>query len=283
MVDAGLARAQRRWSLTAPEPVSETPTSTIWKVLCADGTPAALKLLKPYGADEMRGAAYLDWCGGDGAVRLIAAADRAMLLEWLPGRTLAAEAAGRDDDATEILADVIAVLHRPRIGVAAGLLPLADRMAPLLDARPAAWPMPQRAAAGRAAALARELLADGPALPLHGDLHHDNVLASRRGWVAIDPKGVSGDPAYDLANCFRNPHDAPDTARDPDRIDRMAARFAVRLGHPRRRILAWAAAHAALSMIWNRAAGGSVEFDLAMLNRLLLALDRTPQTARGGK
>ena len=30
---------------------------------------------------------------------------------------------------------------------------------------------------------------------LHGDLHHENILFSNeRGWLAIDPKGVAGNP-----------------------------------------------------------------------------------------
>src|SRR6266567_6137524 len=35
---------------------------------------------------------------------------------------------------------------------------------------------------------------------VHGDLHHDNVLSSARaGWLAIDPKGVAAEPAYETS------------------------------------------------------------------------------------
>jgi streptomycin 6-kinase len=41
---------------------------------------------------------------------------------------------------------------------------------------------------------------------LHGDLHHDNLLWSNvRGWVAIDPKGVVGESAYEVGAFIRNP------------------------------------------------------------------------------
>lgn len=34
---------------------------------------------------------------------------------------------------------------------------------------------------------------------LHGDLHHNNILFSeQKGWIAIDPKGVGGDPVFDI-------------------------------------------------------------------------------------
>jgi streptomycin 6-kinase len=40
---------------------------------------------------------------------------------------------------------------------------------------------------------------------LHGDLHHDNILESSRGpWLAIDPKGVVEDPAFEVCAFLRN-------------------------------------------------------------------------------
>lgn len=40
---------------------------------------------------------------------------------------------------------------------------------------------------------------------LHGDLHHENILFSaERGWLAIDPKGVGGDPHFDLISFMIN-------------------------------------------------------------------------------
>ena len=45
----------------------------------------------------------------------------------------------------------------------------------------------------------------GPVL-LHGDLHHGNVLsARRRPWLAIDPKGVVGERAFDAGALLYNP------------------------------------------------------------------------------
>ncbi|WP_144509783.1 aminoglycoside phosphotransferase family protein [Bacillus sp. FJAT-22090] len=40
---------------------------------------------------------------------------------------------------------------------------------------------------------------------LHGDLHHQNILFSAtRGWLAIDPKGVIGDPYFDIISFLIN-------------------------------------------------------------------------------
>jgi streptomycin 6-kinase len=48
---------------------------------------------------------------------------------------------------------------------------------------------------------------------LHGDLHHENVLLGRQGWVVIDPKGLAGDPAFEAAAFMRNPPGLGDLPR----------------------------------------------------------------------
>ena len=40
---------------------------------------------------------------------------------------------------------------------------------------------------------------------LHGDLHHGNILNNKNEWLVLDPKGVIGEPAYELAYFIRNP------------------------------------------------------------------------------
>lgn len=42
---------------------------------------------------------------------------------------------------------------------------------------------------------------------LHGDLHHDNILLGEEGYRIIDPKGVAGDPVFDLARFIFNEFD----------------------------------------------------------------------------
>lgn len=46
----------------------------------------------------------------------------------------------------------------------------------------------------------------GEPVLLHGDLHHRNILqAQREPWLVIDPKGVVGEPAYEIGAFLRNP------------------------------------------------------------------------------
>ncbi len=271
-----LAAALRRWSLTNPLPVADTATSRVFKVERPSGAPAALKIVKPYGADEMRGVPLMQWYGGVGAVRVLDNHDTTILMEWLDGAPLGDSVrAGDDDAATDILCEVVARLHQRRVAsFPDGLMSLADRFAPLLDADPAIFPPAHREQVARAAQIAQGLLdTSGEPIPLHGDFHHDNVVGSARGWLAIDAKGVIGDAAYDVSNVFLNPVGAGALAGRPERIDRLATAFATRLGFDRGRVLGWAAAHAALSACWHREDGTPMDWSMKMLPLLLAAFD----------
>lgn len=266
-----LADAIARWALTSPSVVTETATSVIYRATAAHG-PAALKLLKPgAGDDEARGGAMLEWFGGHGAARVFGLAPDAVLMEWLDGETLGDVArAGRDDAATLVLADVVERLHARRDATPPELTPLRRRFASLFRLGLDAWPDETRPLVARATAIAADLLdADAPATPLHGDIHHDNILHSGDRWLAIDPKGLIGDAAYDYANSFQNPERADALVLDAGRIARHAAALAERTAIPRRHLLAWAVAHTALSGAWNIEDGTPFAHQAAMLALLL--------------
>jgi streptomycin 6-kinase len=254
-----------RWRLTDPLLIADTPTSTVWKVMQSDGQLAALKLLRPGEVDEARGADYLTALGGRGAVQVIARDSDAILVEWCDGPSLGDLVRdGQDTEAIDILCDTIQRLHAAAIGFT-GLQPLAARLAPLTE-------HVQTGDLAAAADLARTLLASTPVTSaLHGDLHYDNILLGPRGWLAIDPKGVLGDPAYEPANAFHNPDGAGDLIFHPARIAYLADRFAHRLGQPRQRLLGWAAAHCALSILWSGEDGLDPTDDLRLLPILLAA------------
>jgi streptomycin 6-kinase len=99
-----------------------------------------------------------------------------------------------------------------------------------------------------------ELLAAAPEpVLLHGDLHHYNILAAqRRPWLAIDPKGVAGEPAYEIGALLRNP--MPQISDEAD-LERLLARrldqLAEFLALDRQRLAAWGVAQAVLSAWWS--------------------------------
>ncbi len=247
-----------RWRLRAPSLLTETFSSRIWKVRLDDDAFAIVKELKPFDdvEDELRGAHYLSWRDGRGAVRLIDSENNLMLLEYAGERHLrdVLDQEG-DDAATEIAAAVLGELTAPsNRPLSADLQPLRARFESLFI----------KAAADRtslyveAAETAERLLATPRRLcPLHGDLHHDNIIEGPRGWLAIDPKGVLGDPASDAANMLFNPLERDDLCLDPKRIAFMAEVFAKALDDDPRHILDHAIAYGCLSAAWHAADGNA--------------------------
>jgi streptomycin 6-kinase len=119
---------------------------------------------------------------------------------------------------------------------------------------------------------------------LHGDLHHYNVLAdSQRGWLAIDPKGVIGEPEYEIGAVLRNPHERPDLFISASAIERRLTRFAKRLNLDLQRALAWGFAQAVLSAIWSIEDGFAVDAghsSIRLANTLRVMLPAIPRRRR---
>lgn len=87
---------------------------------------------------------------------------------------------------------------------------------------------------------------------LHGDLHHDNILQNGNDWLVIDPKGVIGEPAYEVAAFIRNPMPDLINIQDPEEIIQMRiAMFSDLLNVPRTKIADWCFVQAVLAWIWS--------------------------------
>ncbi len=246
--DVRLQSAIAKWSLEPDGTPIETPSSWVLPVR-RDGQHAMLKLIKDI-SDEEHAAALLAYYDGDGAVRLLNAAQDMVLTERAIGnRSLVAMAtSGRDDEAAAILAETTAMLHAPRTQpVPATLWPLEEWFSSLFEHEH------ESALLGRCAAMARRLLAaPTDTTPLHGDLHHGNVLdGGERGWLAIDPKALLGECTYDIANQLCNPYPRSDVVHDADRFQRLAALYGERLGIESQRILDMTFAYAGLSASWD--------------------------------
>lgn len=246
----------RAWSLAADGPSFQTPSSWLRPVRFR-GSKAMLKCMKP-ASDEHHAAAVLDYFGGNGAVRIYRASEHAWLMERgaRPGELTRMVLAGDDDGAAEILAVTIAKLHAARPWPPPGDLPsLRRRFAALLDnADKPDGPDVLR----RCAAMATALLAgERGRTVLHGDMHHDNVVdggvvdGRPRGWLAIDPKGVYGEPTYEVANLLCNPWPHGEIVHKPGRMLHLAESYAARLGLDAGRVLRFAFAHAGLSACWS--------------------------------
>jgi streptomycin 6-kinase len=252
-----------RWDLTPDSAPIATPTARLLPVRYAD----TLAMLKVFTRDEAKqGTSLLAWWKGEGAARVYEFHDDAMLMERATGdRSLLDYACnGRDDDATRILCDAIKSLHAPRGKPVPPLVSLDVWFAPLAPVA--------RAHGGllaRADETVRALLADPrDIVPLHGDIHHENVLDfGARGWLAIDPHAILGERGFDYANLFCN----PDLGDPSLHVGRDRSRFRQRLeiatahsGIERPRLLAWILAWCALSAAWLINDAQNAEVDLAI-------------------
>lgn len=242
-----------RWGLVADGRPIRTHASHLLPVL-QGGAPAMLKL--PEVEDERRGYLPLEYWNGDGAARLLARSENgeAMLIERATGtRSLAAMArsgATGDDEATIILCDAITELQKPRGPAPARLIPLDIWFKDLFPAA-----VKHGGLLARAAAEARALLAtQQEIMPLHADLHHDNVLDfEERGWLAIDPKSVIGDRAFEYTILFCDPDLAdpePPVAVAPGAFERRLEIVLAKSGLKRERLLRWIIAWCGLSASW---------------------------------
>jgi streptomycin 6-kinase len=211
-----------------------------------DGGEAVLKVNFPEPESEHEADALASW-DGNGAVRLLAqdTERRALLVErCAPGAPLWEV---EEDEANEIAAGVLTQLWQARPG--GEFRPLSDEAARWAGDLPKRWE-----AAGRPfeRALLDEVVGflhaqSPPADPvlLHQDLHGGNVLRSERGWLAIDPKPLVGERAFDVASLLRDRRE--ELARDAEAAARIRRRldfFSDRLELDRERLRGWGIAHA---------------------------------------
>jgi streptomycin 6-kinase len=239
----------RRWGLVHDGDPIITRAAQLLPVRWRD-RPAMLKLTDD--PDERRGGAVLGSWDGDGAARVFARDDAAILMERATGRRSLAEMArtGEDDEACRILCSAARRLHSKAPDPAPTLTPL-ERWFEELE--PAATT--HGGILVRCSEVARALLDDKREVAvLHGDLHHDNVLDfGARGWLAIDPKGLIGERSFDLANIFTNPDLADPTrpvATEPGRFQRRLAVVATAARVDPLRLLQWVLAWTGLSAAW---------------------------------
>lgn len=251
------------WDMTVGEPFGRLSYNYVLAVTTRDGDPAVLKLGFP-GDPETRGEARaLELYAGDGSTRLLASdAERgALLIERAePGRPLhtledeereveiAADLMQRLWRPVDALDDLITVSewgrafqrHRDDHGGASGPL-----LAPIFD-------LGER--------LYGELDASAPrAVLLHGDFHHENVLsASREPWLVIDPKGLVGDPGFEVGTYLNNHWEELYPGRDMrSTLSLRADLFSAALGLDRDRVVGWGIAFCVLSAVWSAENGGT--------------------------
>ena len=251
-----VADCAQRWSLEVRPPFEPLSYNYVAPALRADGTDVVLKVGVP-NPELLSEIEALRLYNGHGIVRLLDADpdQGALLLERLaPGTPLSSLT--DDEQATSIAARVMRQLWRPVppehsfptvAKWAGGLKRLREHFAG------GCGPFPSRLVELAEALFAELIGSMAEPVLLHGDLHHENILtAERQPWLALDPKGLIGEPAYEVGALLRNPR--PQLLAEPQPrsvLTRRVDQLAEELELDRERLLGWGLAQAVLSAWWS--------------------------------
>jgi streptomycin 6-kinase len=257
------------WSLRLGAPFEEGYVSLPLRATTEDGNPVVLKINFPDRESEYEADALIHW-RGEGAVELLEVdRDRCALLveRAVPGMSL--WEVENDEEATLIAASVLRRLWRPLPEEHPFRL-LADEAEGWMTQLRADWEANGRpfeealVEAGEEAA--RELSSSQPSLVVcHQDLQGSNVMrAEREPWLAIDPKPIVGEPAFDTASLLRDRRWATSAGVIRRRLDLLADELAL----DRERMRGWGIVHALYWGVGPR----KVEADLLECARILFAL-----------
>jgi streptomycin 6-kinase len=256
----------RRWRLTVGEPFEGGCTAWVAPAERADGSACVLKLPYPDDVAWHESDALRLW-DGDGAVRLLEfdAGTRALLLErLLPGSSLMDLA--DTEEALTVACSVLRRLWHPPPAAFATAVAGAAAGAAGVERKHRELAQPFDLALLRAAVAAFEELAryEGDSVVLHQDFHRGNVLrAEREPWLAIDPKPLAGEPAFDARWLLYNLlyHEPRSRLPPAELLDRLAAELAL---EPER-IRLWTVSRAFENALWCYETGQGADDDLALV------------------
>jgi streptomycin 6-kinase len=243
-----VAELRTRWELELEPPLGDPPGAMGWiaPARLPDGTEVVLKLSWPHTEAESE-AAGLRFFDGRGAVRLVASDEArfALLTERIrPGDDLWSLGV---DEANAVAAGVLRRLWREPPQEPGPFRTLAETVGEWNRSYAVSRRDYPKTLVQAAVDRGRSLVAtQSDLVVIHGDFNLSNVLRSSRGeWLAIDPKPLIGDPAYDLAQYLAQRVEAAAEREDPGReLLRQIDSFAGALSLDRGRIAAWAAVKA---------------------------------------
>jgi streptomycin 6-kinase len=261
-----LEECAERWQLKLLPPFENLSFHYVAPAERADGTSVILKTCQL--SDEFEhGLAALRLFDGRGIARLLECDEgkKVMVLERLqPGTMLESLVPEQDAQATSILAAVMRQLWRPI--PREHTFPIVEHLGQDLTQLRARYaggcgPFPPRLV-DEAMDLFATLSASAPqTMLLHGDLQHHNILRSGDAWLAIDPKGVVGDPGYEVGASFYNP--MPRILEVPNleqMLTRRVAQLSEELGIERARIRGWGLAQGVRNA-WNMVANNQLSMN----------------------
>lgn len=187
------------WNLSLITPVNNMTFNYVAKALSNTEQPVILKI--SYDAESIANEKHaLTIFNGNGAIRLIDVNKNynALLLQQaIPGMTLTSLYPEQSEYVMDCYVNTLEKLHSNNLTNMQNHRHIADWLKVIDKLTPDQIP---KALLNRAINLRDKLLQSmRPLVFLHGDLHHDNILQHGNEWVAIDPKGIIGEPEFEIA------------------------------------------------------------------------------------
>jgi streptomycin 6-kinase len=250
-----IADCERRWDITIRPPFAGLSYNYAAPAVRADGTSLAIKICCP-DVEVVREINALRHYGGVGSVELFGFdLDLGVLLmeQIQPGDMLSS--IEDDTKTTSIAASVMRQLRHP-VPAEHSFIYVEDWARGMVRLRNefngGTGPFPLHLVDQAERLFAELLPSQATPIVLHGDLHHFNILsAQRQPWLSIDPKGVIGEPAYEVGALIRNP--IPQILVEPNLaaiLKRRIEQLSDELALDRQRIYGWSLAQAVLSAWW---------------------------------
>lgn len=234
------------WKLAPIEnPTATTAGGLIGRIL-SEGREGWLKIFS-HDSDEKNQSQYLKLYAGYKTPAFWQGNEEALVMEDVAGRNLLEFLRNQsDEEAAFILADLTIALHENQPNDLQRFPYFEQRFEDLFLSSG------YHRLVDRAIVTAKGLLQNKSSEKLlHGDLHHKNVLwDEKRGWLAIDPKGIVGDHVYDFANAIANPIEMPELASNEARMKKVTQLVAARAGIDPLRLISWVFVHSALAACW---------------------------------
>ncbi|WP_133127746.1 aminoglycoside phosphotransferase family protein [Legionella nagasakiensis] len=187
------------WKLKNLVPVDNMTFNYVAKAITNTNQPVILKIScdEKSISDEALALKYFD---GSGSIKLIGHNEKynALLLQQaISGETLKSRYSSQVEYVMDCYIDTMRKLHNKYLSNKNNYRHIRDWLMAIDTLKDTDCPS---YLVKKAIALKNELLTSTTTeIFLHGDLHHDNILKDGDCWLAIDPKGIVGDPEFEIA------------------------------------------------------------------------------------
>lgn len=187
------------WELKDVTPVDNMTFNYVARAKTSTNQPVILKIScdEKSLSHEIQALKYFD---GNGSIRLVShhPVHHALLLQQaVPGETLKSFYPLKIDYVMDNYVETMTKLHSKHLSKTHDYRHISDWLKAIDNLADHDCPSHL---VKTAIALKNELLTSMTTeIFLHGDLHHDNILKDGNHWLAIDPKGVIGEPEFEIA------------------------------------------------------------------------------------